>query len=63
MYYIIYNDFVVSHPYRTREEVLQELTTTFAGIQLDENDVAYWPSISARGNTKIEIKTYDGEID
>jgi len=29
---------------------------------LDNHDIAYWPSVSARGHTKIEIKKYDGEV-
>jgi len=36
---------------------------TFVDIDIDSNNIAYWPSISARGHTKIEIKKYDGELE
>ncbi len=63
MYYITYNDVVTPHPYCTREEAVAELKKTFVDIDIDSNNVAYWPSISARGHTKIEIKKYDGELE
>ena len=61
MYYITYNDVVTPHPYRTRDEAVTELKNTFGDIELDNHDIAYWPSVSARGHTKIEIKKYEGE--
>ena len=61
MYYITYNDVVTPHPYHTRDEAVAELKNTFGDIELDNHDVAYWPSVSARGHTKIEIKKHDGE--
>lgn len=63
MYYITYNDVITPHPYTTREDAIRELKTTFPDIELDTHNVAYWPSVSARGHTKIEIKQYDGEIE
>ena len=62
MYYITYNDVVTPHPYYTRDEAVAELKNTFGDIELDNHDIAYWPSVSARGHTKIEIKKYDGEV-
>lgn len=61
MYYITYNDVVTPHPYHTRDEAVAELKNTFGDIELDNHDITYWPSVSARGHTKIEIKKYDGE--
>ena len=61
MYYITYNDVVTPHPYFTREEAVAELKKTFGDIELDNHDIAYWPSVSSRGHTKIEIKKYEGE--
>lgn len=63
MYYITYNGVVTPHAYETRQEAIRELKNTFGDIQLDAHDVAFWPSVSARGNTKIEICRYDGEIE
>ena len=63
MYYITYNDVITPHPYFTREEAVAELQQTFADIELDKQDVAFWPSVSVRGHTKIEIKKYDGELE
>lgn len=63
MYYITYNDVITPHPYFTREEAVAELEQTFTGIELDKHDTAFWPSVSARGHTKIEIKKYDGELE
>ena len=63
MYYITYNGVVTPHPYQTREDALRELKNTFGDLELDKQDIAFWPSVSARGNTKIEIKRYDGEIE
>jgi len=63
MYYITYNGVVTPHPYYTREEAISELKNTFGNIELDARDIAFWPSVSARGNTKIEICRYDGEIE
>ncbi len=63
MYYITYNDVVTPHSYLTREEAVTELRKTFADIELDNHDTAFWPSVSARGHTKIEIKKYDGELE
>jgi hypothetical protein len=63
MYYITYNGVVTPHAYTTREEAILELKNTFGDIELDERDVMFWPSVSARGNTKIEICQYDGEIE
>ena len=63
MYYITYNGGVTPHPYQTREDALRELKNTFGDLELDKHDIAFWPSVSARGNTKIEIKRYDGEIE
>lgn len=58
MYYITYNGVVTPHPYVTREDALQELKATFGDIELNSNDVAFWPTISSRGNVKIEIKRH-----
>ena len=63
MYYITYNGVVTPHPYQTREDALRELKNTFGDLELDKHDIAFWPSVSARGNTKIEIKRSDGEIE
>ncbi len=63
MYYITYNDVITPHPYFTREEAVAELKKTFADIELDKHDVAFWPSVSVRGHVKIEIKKYDGELE
>jgi hypothetical protein len=63
MYYITYNGVVTPHPYRTREEAVRELNNTFVDLELNEHDVAFWPSVSARGNTRIEICKYDGEVE
>jgi hypothetical protein len=63
MYYITYNGVVTPHPYQTREDAIHELKSTFGDLELDKHDIAFWPSVSARGNTKIEIKRYDGEIE
>lgn len=63
MYYITYNDVITPHSYLTREEAVEELQKTFSGIELDKHNIAYWPSVSARGHTKIEIKRYDGELE
>ena len=63
MYYITYNGVVTPHPYETREDALRELKNTFGDLELDKHDIAFWPSVSARGNKKIEIKRYDGEIE
>ena len=63
MYYITYNVVVTPHAYKTRDEAIRELNNTFVDLQLDEHDVAFWPSVSARGNTRIEICRYDGEIE
>jgi hypothetical protein len=54
---------ITPHPYFTREEAVAELQQTFADIELDKHDTAFWPSVSARGHTKIEIKKYDGELE
>ena len=62
MYYITYNDVITPRSYGTREDAINELKNTFAGIQM-EHGVAYWPSISTRGHVKIEIKKYDGELE
>ena len=61
MYYITYNGVVTPHPYKTREDALRELTSTFGDLGLDKNNVAFWPDVSARGNTRIEICEYLGE--
>jgi hypothetical protein len=63
MYYITYNGVVTPHPYATREEALRELNHTFGDLGLDTNNVGFWPSPSARGNTRIEICEYNGEIE
>lgn len=63
MYYITYNNVITPHPYPTREDAVRELNNTFPNMELDVYDVAYWPSISARGHTKIEIKYYDGDME
>ena len=63
MWYITYNGVVTPHPYDTREAAIQALKDTFSDIQLDEHNVAFWPSVSARGNTRIEICKYEGEIE
>lgn len=63
MYYITYNDVIIPHAYTTREDARHKLEEVFPDIQLDEYNIAYWPSVSARGHTKIEIKKYDGEIE
>lgn len=63
MWYITYNDVVTPHPYLTKEDAILELKNTFHDIELDAYNVAYWPSVSARGHTKIEIKKYEGEIE
>tara|TARA_R110000868_G_scaffold385094_1_gene652833 strand:- start:197 stop:388 length:192 start_codon:yes stop_codon:yes gene_type:complete len=63
MWYITYNEVVTPHPYDTREDAVAELKKTFGDIQLDEHDVAFWPSVSSRGNTRIEICKYEGEIE
>ena len=63
MYYITYNGVVTPHAYESRQEAIRELKNTFGDIELDVHDIAYWPSVSARGNTKIEICRYDGEIE
>jgi hypothetical protein len=63
MYYITYNNVITPQPYDTREAAVTALKQTFPDIELDTYDVAYWPSVSARGHTKIEIKKYDGEIE
>jgi hypothetical protein len=62
MYYITYNDVVTPHPYATREDAIVELRQTFGDIELDKHDIAFWPSVSARGHTKIEIRKYEGEV-
>ena len=51
MYYITYNGVVTPHPYQTREDALRELKNTFGDLELDKHDIAFWPSVSARGNT------------
>lgn len=63
MYYITYNGVITPHAYLTREEAILELKQTFPDIELDSYNVAYWPNISARGNTKIEILKYEGEVE
>jgi len=63
MYYITYNDVVTPHSYHSREEAITELKNTFGEIELDTHDVAFWPSVSSRGHTKIEIKKFDGELE
>lgn len=63
MYYITYNDVITPHPYFTREEAVAELTATFGEVGFDKLNVVYWPDISARGHTKIEIKQYEGEVE
>jgi hypothetical protein len=63
MWYITYNSVVTPHPYDTRESAIRALKDTFGDIQLDAHDVAFWPSVSARGNTRIEICKYEGEIE
>lgn len=63
MYYITYNGVVTPHSYETREDALRELHNTFGDLGLDKNNVAFWPSPSSRGNTRIEICQYEGEIE
>lgn len=63
MYYITYNDIMTPHPYDTREDAVRELKNTFRTIDLDTQNVAYWPNISTRGHVKIEVKKYDGELE
>jgi hypothetical protein len=63
MWYITYNDVITPHPYDTRAEAVAELQKTFMGIELNEYSIAYWPNVSARGHTKIEIKKYEGELE
>lgn len=55
MYQIAYNGIPLPTTYATREEAINELTHTFGELKLDVHDIAYWPSVSARGYTKIEI--------
>jgi hypothetical protein len=63
MYYITYNDVITPHAYVTRDDAVAELKKVFSDIDLGNHDIAYWPSVSARGHTKIEIKKYDGELE
>lgn len=63
MWYITYNGVVTPHPYDTREDAIQALKNTFSDIQINSHDVAFWPSVSSQGNTRIEICKYDGEIE
>lgn len=63
MWYITYNDVVTPQAYITKEDAIRELHKTFTDVELDKYDVAYWPSVSARGHTKIQIKKYEGEIE
>jgi hypothetical protein len=63
MYYITYNGVVTPHAYQTREDAVRELKNTFGDLELDAHDVAFWPSVSTRGYTKIEICKYEGEIE
>jgi len=55
MYIIKFNDIEMPHQYGSREEAITELTRLFGELKLDEHDVAFWPSVSARGYTRIEI--------
>lgn len=63
MYYITYNDVITPQTYLTREDALNELHKIFPDLELNNYDVAFWPSMSARGNTKIQIMKYEGEIE
>lgn len=63
MYYITYNDVITPHPYATRADAIAALQETFGDTTLITDNVMYWPDISARGHTKIEIKQYDGEVE
>ena len=63
MYYITYNDVVTPHPYHTRQEAVAELKKTFGDLGFDALNIVYWPSVSARGHTKIEIKRIENELE
>ena len=55
MFIIKFNDIETPTQYATREDAVRELESMFGDIQLDEMNIAFWPSISARGYTKIEV--------
>jgi hypothetical protein len=56
MFIIKFNDIETPTQYGTREDAIRELESMFGDIELDEMNIAFWPSISARGYTKIEVK-------
>lgn len=55
MFIIKFNDIETPTQYATREDAVRELLSMFGDIELDEMNIAFWPSVSARGYTKIEI--------
>jgi hypothetical protein len=55
MFIIKFNDIETPTQYATREDAIRELESMFGDIKLDEMNIMFWPSISARGYTKIEL--------
>lgn len=57
MYIIKMNEIPLPGRYESREAAVKEIHHLFGDTDFDHTaaNFIYWPSVSARGNTKIEI--------
>jgi hypothetical protein len=57
MYIIKMNEIALPVTYPTREAAVEEIHRMFGETEFETEsaNIIFWPSVSARGNTKIEI--------
>jgi hypothetical protein len=57
MYIIKMNEIELPVKYETRQAAVEEIHRMFGETEFDTTavNIIFWPSVSARGNTKIEV--------
>ena len=62
MYIIKFNGVSTDQTFESREKAIESITQVFGEIaDLATLNLVYWPSVSARGNTAIEVLEVNGK--
>ena len=56
MFIVKYNGIPVPGKYTTRKEAVTSVEEALGKLDFNKFDVAFWPSVGARGNIMIEVE-------
>lgn len=56
MFIVKYNGIPVPGKFETRQEAVTSVEEALGPLDFNKFDVAFWPSVNARGNIMIEVE-------